>query len=336
MSRIWVLLLLILTSIAGPLLKSVKTQETDIDSEALKLSENVIEKKSECLEVQHGEDKICCQPCPPGTKRATDCAAKPANENITVCVPCSEGVEYTDEKHYSSTCRRCSICDEGEGQEVEKNCTSTQNTKCKCKSNFFCNVSPCEHCNRCTTCEHGIIEACTPTSNTKCKEGSRSNLQWLFVLLLIPVIIAVVIYYRKKICPRNKKDGHRERVASTTEMVPMNLPDVDLSKYISMIAEQMEMNQVKEFTRKNGIEEAKIDEIELNYPNNTAEKKVQLLRCWYQRHGKKGAYDTLIKSLKKANLCVLAEKIQDTIQKDIASEHENANSNNENETQILV
>lgn len=118
-------------------------------------------------------------------------------------------------------------------------------------------------------------------------------------------------------------------------MVPMNLPDIDLSKYIPTIAGQMKINQVREFVRKNGINEAKIDEIKNDNLQDTAEQKVQLLRNWYQLHGKKDAYGTLIKSLKKANLCALAEKIQDIVQKDIR-EHENTNFRNENVSQSSV
>lgn len=108
--------------------------------------------------------------------------------------------------------------------------------------------------------------------------------------------------------------------------------DIDLSKYIISIAENMTINQVREFVRKNGINEARIDEIKNDNLQDTAEQKVQLLRNWYQFHGKKDAYNTLIKSLKKA----IAEKIQDIIQKDIVSDHENSSCQNENERQNLA
>lgn len=93
--------------------------------------------------------------------------------------------------------------------------------------------------------------------------------------------------------------------------------DIDLSKYIPAIAEQMTITQVREFVRKNGISEARIDEIKNDNLQNTAEQKIQLLRDWNQRQGKKDAYCTLIKSLRKANLCALADKIPDIVQKDI-------------------
>nr|XP_008529159.1 PREDICTED: tumor necrosis factor receptor superfamily member 6 isoform X5 [Equus przewalskii] len=212
-----------LTSIAGPLSKGDTAQVTAINSEALKLSENVNGKKSECQEGQHGE--ACCQSCPPGTRRATDCDAEPAKRNITDCVPCSEGKDYTDKPHRSSKCRRCKICDEELGLEVEKNCTTTQDTKCRCKSNFFCSVPPCEHCDPCITCKHGIIENCTPTNDAKCREGSGSNLYWLFCLLFL-LLIAVFLLKRyglKRRC-RNEEDDYRVCGDSNTEMEQRNLP----------------------------------------------------------------------------------------------------------------
>lgn len=49
----------------------------------------------------------------------------------------------------------------------------------------------------------------------------------------------------------------------------------------------MKITEVKEFVRKNGMEEAKIDDIMHDNLHETAEQKVQLLRKWYQSHGKK-------------------------------------------------
>ncbi|XP_067566178.1 tumor necrosis factor receptor superfamily member 6 isoform X6 [Pseudorca crassidens] len=301
----------------------------------LKLSKNITKRES-CGEGLYREHEFCCQPCPPGKRKSDDCKIDGGEPE---CVLCAEGVEYTDKNHHSFNCRRCRVCDGEHGLEVEKNCTRTQNTKCRCKPNFFCNVSLCEHCNPCTTCEHGIIEKCTPTSNTKCREvfqstGSRSNLHGLWALL-IPILIlipALLLYRKVKRRRRNRKNGHQKSIASNTVKTILYFSDIDLGKHIISIAEQMKITEVKEFVRKNGMEETKIDEIKHDNPQDTAEQKVQLLRNWYQSHGKKDAYCTLIKSLRKAKLHALAEKIQDIVQKDIASEHENADLQNENES----
>ncbi|KAL0616109.1 Tumor necrosis factor receptor superfamily member 6 [Plecturocebus cupreus] len=275
-----------------------------------------------------------------GEKKARDCTADGDEPD---CVPCQEGKEYTDKSHFSSKCRRCRLCDEGHGLEVEINCTRTQNTKCRCKPNFFCNSAVCEHCDPCTTCEHGIIKECTLTSNTKCKEeGFRSDLQWLWLLLflILPPIVCVV---RRRIKHRRENQGHHESTTLNSVGIEIGIrktnfqtifcfSDVDLSKYITVIAEHMTISQVRDFVRKNGVNEAKIDEIKNDNIKDTAEQKVQLLRNWYQLHGKKDAYDTLIKGLKKANLTALAEKIQNIIIKD----SENSNFRNQNENQSMV
>ncbi|XP_037660366.1 tumor necrosis factor receptor superfamily member 6 [Choloepus didactylus] len=334
MLRLSVLLSLVFTAIAGLLSKSDKAQVTDVNSQGSKFRWNVTKSDTMCSEGLHRGGQFCCQPCPRGTRKDTDCTVDGGKPN---CVSCQEGEEYTDKDHYSSKCRRCSFCDGEHGFEVEENCNKTQNTKCRCKSNFFCNIPLCEHCEACITCEYGIIEKCTPTSNTKCKEkGSTSNsLLWclLLLLLIIPFIYWMMRRHRKS---KKERICHHEVTASTTEMVPMNFPDIDLSKHISNIAGQMKINQVKEFVRKNGINEAKIDEIKNDHPQDTAEQKVQLLRNWYQFHGKKDAYNTLIKGLRKANLCALAEKIQESVKMDITNDQEDANFKNENERQSLA
>ncbi|KAM5324176.1 tumor necrosis factor receptor superfamily member 6 [Glossophaga mutica] len=311
MVRIGVLLLLILTF------------------ELLESSQNVTKREAGCPEGQQREGKFCCRPCLPGERKHSDCKA---DGDKLVCEPCPEGQEYTEETHYSNKCRRCKICDGEQGLEVEINCTRTRNTKCRCKSNFFCNTSPCEHCDPCSTCKYGVDEKCTPTNNTRCKEGPRSQLLWLLLLLVIPVT-AIIYYVKRKL---QNKNGHHESVPSNIEMTPMNSTDVNLSNYIIIIAEKMTINQVKEFVRKNGINEAKIDEIKNNNLQDTAEQKVQLLRNWYQLHGKKDAYSTLIKGLRKANLHALVEEIQVIVQKDNTDKHENANSNQENESQSFI
>uniref|UniRef100_A0A452EFU5 Tumor necrosis factor receptor superfamily member 6 n=1 Tax=Capra hircus TaxID=9925 RepID=A0A452EFU5_CAPHI len=293
-------LLQIFISVSGPLSKGENAHMAGVNSEGLRLNKNITEASS-CQEGLYREHLFCCQPCPPGKRKNGECKR---DGDMPECVLCSEGNEYTDKSHHSDKCIRCSVCDEEHGLEVEHNCTRTRNTKCRCKSNFFCNSSPCEHCNPCTTCEHGIIEKCTPTSNAKCK----------------------VVRSRR----RNEKNGNCVSAASNDVSTVLYFLDVDLGKYIPSIAELMRITEVKEFVRKNGMEEAKIDDIMHDNLHETAEQKVQLLRKWYQSHGKKNAYCTLTKNLPKA----LAEKICDILMKDITNERENANLQNESENLV--
>lgn len=230
-----------------------------------------------------------------------------------------------DKEHYSDKCRRCTFCDGEHGLEVETNCTRTQNTKCKCKSNFYCNAPVCEHCDPCVSCEHGILERCTSTSNTKCKQESfRYHLLWLLTIPVLAILFGLLYkkYWRKR------HDDPESGTANSEDM-PMNLPDVDLHKYILHIAEEMSLDQVMTFVRKNGMSEVMIDEIKNDNLQHTAEQKIQLLRRWYQTHGRRDAYRTLIKGLRKMKCYALADRIQAIIQADI--ENATADTRNENE-----
>lgn len=330
MPRIGVLLLLILGILAESSTKDDNAQVTNTYSELLKSSKNITKRESGCPEGQQRQGSFCCLPCLPGERKKDDCKA---DGDKLVCEPCPEGKEYTDKEHYSPKCRRCGICDGEHGLEVEKNCTKTQNAKCRCKPNYFCNTPPCEHCDPCRTCEHGIIEDCTPTNDTRCKEGSISHSHWAWLLLLVP--IAALIFWLVKRQRRNNNHSY-EPTPPDTEIPPVIAPDIDLTDYISTTAELMTISEVRDFVRKNGLKEAKIDEIKNDNLQNTAEQKVQLLRNWYQVHGKKDAFATLITGLRKIQLCTHADKIQDIVLKDITSKRENTNVTNENESQNLV
>uniref|UniRef100_A0A452RGV6 Tumor necrosis factor receptor superfamily member 6 n=1 Tax=Ursus americanus TaxID=9643 RepID=A0A452RGV6_URSAM len=220
----------ILTSIAGPWPKGVDAQATAVSSKLLRVRKNITIRETGCPEGLHRGNTFCCQPCPPGTRKEGDCKSE---RGESICVLCQEGVEYTEDKHFSDKCRRCILCDGEHGLEVEKNCTRTQNTKCRCKPNFFCNVSECGHCTPCTTCEHGILESCTPTSNTKCKEAR--------ILNTIRREINMVF--------NNENSIQKNKFSETV----LYFSDIDLSKYITSVSEQMTITQVREFVRKNGL-----------------------------------------------------------------------------------
>lgn len=113
----------------------------------------------------------------------------------------------------------------------------------------------------------------------------------------------------------------------------MNASNLSLSKYIPRIAEDMTIQEAKKFARENNIKEGKIDEIMHDSIQDTAEQKVQLLLCWYQSHGKSGAYQDLIKGLKKAECRRTLDKFQDMVQKDLGKS--TPDTGNENEGQCL-
>ncbi|XP_005385915.1 PREDICTED: tumor necrosis factor receptor superfamily member 6 isoform X2 [Chinchilla lanigera] len=328
MPRTRVLLLAVFTFIAGPSPQTVSARVTDTDSEGFELRNAVTNAETQCSAGLHRGGQFCCQPCPPGKRKAADCTS---DEGEPVCVLCKEGEEYTDKEHYSPKCRRCAFCDAGLGLEVERNCTRTQDTKCRCKANFYCSSSVCEHCEPCITCEHGIIEKCTPTNNTRCKEESF-DWRWLFMLML-PILLVLGLYIFRK-CYR--KNNFYQSSPPETETVPLNFSEADFSEYIPKIAELMMLNDVRKFVRKNGVPEAKIDDIKNESLQDVAEQKIQLLRSWYQVNGKKNACHTFITSLKAAKLAAYAQKVEDIIREDMRRNHENSNFTSDNENQSLA
>ncbi|KAL8187095.1 UNVERIFIED_CONTAM: hypothetical protein K2H54_032939 [Gekko kuhli] len=231
----------------------------------------------------------------------------------TICKKCEEGKEYMDGYNYLSKCIRCSFCDPEHGLEVDKPCNSSQNVKCRCRHGFFCNSSkPCRHCDPCSKCEDGtVVEECNQTSDTIC--GRKHDLRWIIgvviplVLIVILIIIIIIWKYRSKgnWVPKKKINDEQR-----TELKPLVYPDIDLTPHISDIAEEMTSAQVLKFVRKRGLSNPTVDRITSENMNDATEKKIKLLDSWYQENGIKGAYGTLISSLRDLKERVLADKIE--------------------------
>lgn len=64
-----------------------------------------------------------------GKRKADDCKV---DEGEPDCVFCKEGEEYTDKDHYSPKCRRCTFCDGGHGEYLQKQLKKTNlSTSCR-------------------------------------------------------------------------------------------------------------------------------------------------------------------------------------------------------------
>lgn len=86
--------------------------------------------------------------------------------------------------------------------------------------------------------------------------------------------------------------------------------------------------EVKKFVRHHHVSEPAIDQIIHDYPGDTSEQKIRLLQVWYQRHGMKGAYGTLISSLRELKMCAAADKIEEKLKAAISSSQEGGRSYN--------
>ncbi|XP_016303657.1 tumor necrosis factor receptor superfamily member 10B-like isoform X1 [Sinocyclocheilus anshuiensis] len=152
----------------------------------------------EGMEYEH--DNICCLHCPAGTYVKKACLTV---SEKGVCEPC-EFDTYTEHDNGLRKCLSCSKC--RIDQETTAKCTSTQNTRCKCKQGSFCLPDQaCEVCKKCSRCkiDEETVKSCTDISNTVCRKrsslGSANSVTFIVVVPLIAMlaIIVVIVYWTK-------------------------------------------------------------------------------------------------------------------------------------------
>uniref|UniRef100_A0A8U7M4B1 Tumor necrosis factor receptor superfamily member 6 n=1 Tax=Corvus moneduloides TaxID=1196302 RepID=A0A8U7M4B1_CORMO len=204
-----------------------------------------------------------------------------------------------DEYYLDAQC--CKKCGSGEYYCFVKNVTCpTDSTKhcvpCEKGKEFVDHPNDLEKCLRCKSCDSKFGMSteinCTPVENTKC--ACVKN-HFCNVHAFITTYEIVNIY---------KCQVHS---------FPFTLLDADLSSHIAGIVAEMTHAEVKKFVRHHHVSEPAIDQIIQDYPGDTSEQKIRLLRVWYQRHGMKGAYGTLISSLRELKMCAAADKIEEKL-----------------------
>ncbi|KFP18660.1 Tumor necrosis factor receptor superfamily member 6, partial [Egretta garzetta] len=268
----------------------------------------------------------CCKKCQRGFVKNIECP-----EDISEhCVPCEDGKEYMDHVNILDECWRCRSCDSILGLELVKNCTPEQDTECTCVKNYFCNSAPCRHCDPCTICESGVVEKqCTSTSDTVC--GMKDHiklifharnfvpfkLQWDCPSMYMPLFHDI---NEVNFTMRTLLGEARETLYYFSRIY------VDLSSHIAGIVEEMTLQEVKTFVRNHKVPEPVIDQILRDYISDTSEQKIKLFQAWYQRHGIKGAYGTLISSLREFKMCAAADKIEEKLKAAVSSCQEGGQS----------
>ncbi|XP_064573184.1 tumor necrosis factor receptor superfamily member 6 [Zonotrichia leucophrys gambelii] len=302
------------------------------DTEALITSNRRIISRREvnCREDEYSLDTQCCKKCRRGFVKNVSCPTDVTKH----CAPCQKGKEFMDHPNDLDKCRRCKSCDIHFGLEFVKNCTPEEDAQCACVKNHFCSTTGCDTCFPCTICESGVIEEqCTAASDTVCgtKDSATPGLIIAgVVLLLILLIIAGVIFWYKR---RKQKDliinypGNGVYEGEHVD-IPLIVEDVDLSRYIPGIVAEMTLKEVKTFVRHHNVSEPDIDQSIQDFPGDTSEQKIRLFRVWYQSHGMKGAYETLIRSLRELKMCAVADKIEKKLKTAISSSREGGQSCN--------
>ncbi|XP_050755128.1 tumor necrosis factor receptor superfamily member 6 [Gymnogyps californianus] len=295
----------------------------------------IAKREIKCNRDEYNLGVQCCKKCKRGFVKNISCPTNTSKH----CVPCENGKEYIDHVNDLEKCLRCYSCDSIFGLEVAKNCTPAQNTECTCAKNHFCNSSvPCRHCDPCTICESGVIEKqCTSTSDTVC--GMKGTAWWIAALIIVIALLGTagaILWYKRKRKGRTSKENLGEVVPKTEgsyESVPLIYTDVDLSSHVAGIVEEMTLQQVKTFVRFHKVPEPVIDQILRDYFSDTSEQKIKLFEVWYQRHGIRGAYGTLISSLREFKMCTAADKIEEKLKAAVSSCQEGGQSYNDDAEQ---
>uniref|UniRef100_K7FD77 Tumor necrosis factor receptor superfamily member 6 n=1 Tax=Pelodiscus sinensis TaxID=13735 RepID=K7FD77_PELSI len=275
----------------------------------MSIKKNISKRELECEEGEYHAETMCCKMCAPGSFKHADCTK---TNKTAVCDPCTEGT-YTEQDNALLECMRCRSCDTILGFEVEKHCTTTHNTKCRCAQHHFCNSSePCGHCDPCSKCENDAIEKeCTQTTDTICKRKAILHTE-LTTLLII--IILLLVGWASSAQQQHRKTNQLPRKTGLTRKSTTDIlfifPDVDLSIHIPAIVEEMTLSQVKAFVRNREISETAIEQTLQDNLNDSVEQKIKLFHIWYQHHGMKGAYGSLISSLRELKMRAVADKIE--------------------------
>uniref|UniRef100_A0A8C3U9I3 Tumor necrosis factor receptor superfamily member 6 n=1 Tax=Catharus ustulatus TaxID=91951 RepID=A0A8C3U9I3_CATUS len=206
----------------------------------------------------------------------------------------------------------CKKCKSG-----EYDC-SVKNVSCPTDINKHC--VPCEkgkeyidhdndldECLRCKFCDSkfgmSIEINCTPENNTRCTCAKN------YYCSSVTFYAFITTY---DICQ--------------VHSFPFMPLDTDLSSHIPAIVAEMTLAEVKKFVRHHRLSEPVIDQNIQDCPGDSSEQKIRLLRVWYMSHGMKGAYGTLISSLRELKMCAVADKIEEKLKAAISSSQDTGQS----------
>ncbi|XP_077310305.1 tumor necrosis factor receptor superfamily member 6 isoform X2 [Lithobates pipiens] len=279
------------------------------------LSHRLFKRQVSCKEGEYFASEFCCKFCHKGTHATSDCT-EPQGE--PVCKECTEGVDFMDKENGYAECQRCRNCDKGAGQEQLHPCTITQNTVCKCIEGFFCSDENCNRCQKCKPCDHEIAEECTSTKDTVCKDFSNRThaILWpvIVVFFIVAIIIFVVLRYRKKKWKTEIPEPSVPLIPIPPKPTcPPLLESIDLDSQLFEISGQMGQESVRKLVEKQ-LTPVDLEDIKKNNPYNAREEKCELLKKWYNHHGRQGAFKMLIQNCTNLE----AEKIIDLVQKENA------------------
>ncbi|XP_014353263.1 tumor necrosis factor receptor superfamily member 6 isoform X2 [Latimeria chalumnae] len=270
-----------------------------------------------CCTHETTTDNRCCKYCPKGHHINETCE----------CEPCDIGT-YLDERNCEEKCRRCDTCDLNEGLEEVTACNTIRNVVCQCKENFYCTNTMAESCKECISCDKckGSPHETICTSVCKLNAGSWWITTLVAVLILVAVAIAVAVGVRKYSLYQKGRNNQVIKRKSDPEVYPM-LPDADLRPILQDIADELGINEIKSFVRRNSVNQPVIDRIREEHAA-VEEQRYQLMLAWYQQHGRTGAATVLISTLRKMNKNAAADSVLKKLENYSVNQANGSSSNN--------
>ncbi|XP_035293423.1 tumor necrosis factor receptor superfamily member 14 [Cricetulus griseus] len=123
-----------------------------------------------CREEEYSVGGECCPMCNPGYHVKQACSERTG----TVCAPCPPQT-YTAHANGLSKCLSCGVCDPDMGLVTWRECSSREDTVCRCIPGYFCETQDGDHCSTClphTTCPLGqrVLKRGNHSQDTVCAD----------------------------------------------------------------------------------------------------------------------------------------------------------------------
>uniref|UniRef100_H3A9V4 Tumor necrosis factor receptor superfamily member 6 n=1 Tax=Latimeria chalumnae TaxID=7897 RepID=H3A9V4_LATCH len=277
-----------------------------------------------CCTHETTTDNRCCKYCPKGHHINETCE----------CEPCDIGT-YLDERNCEEKCRRCDTCDLNEGLEEVTACNTIRNVVCQCKENFYCTNTMAESCKECISCDkckgspHETICTSVCKLNGTLSKFRKTGSWWITtlvaVLILVAVAIAVAVGVRKY--SLYQKGCNRKSECEDHALIFTLIADMSLTSYVPDIADELGINEIKSFVRRNSVNQPVIDRIREEHAA-VEEQRYQLMLAWYQQHGRTGAATVLISTLRKMNKNAAADSVLKKLENYSVNQANGSSSNN--------
>ncbi|XP_062973242.1 tumor necrosis factor receptor superfamily member 6-like [Elgaria multicarinata webbii] len=163
-----------------------------------------------CNDGEYPYSGQCCKKCPAGTHVGEHCSAP---QTLGICMPCTEGEDYTKHENALLQCLSCDECNSG--FRMVRPCTVKSNTECQCKEGYYCPPGY-EECIRCKTkCPEGkeTVRKCSATTDMECgpvpAESTNPTLIWGLTSPFVVLLVVVISIWGVRKC-RSKKDEEKD------------------------------------------------------------------------------------------------------------------------------